>query len=406
MQSNWVVFACQTLIASDIGKLCLLFKERVNDVWQETESAYDRLIRKPNGYQTRQQFFEYWSLSKQRHGNAVVLLERDRSTRVKAMHVLDWCRVTPLCTPEGDVYYRLQADDLAGIPAGDVVVPASEIIHDRFNCFFHPLIGLSPLYASFLAAGSGLTMQEQSQLFFNNGSRPGGLLTTPGPLAPELAKTYKAEWETNFAGGNRGRTAVLGNGLKYEAIRENAVDSELVALLKMSGEMICSTHHVPAWKVGVGPYPIQSAADVMQQGYYDNCLQTLLESIESLVDEALELYNVDGRTLRSEFDLNDLIRMDGGKRTLKLKDEVGAGITSPNEARAELGRGPVTGGKTPYLQQQNWPLDVLAERPPPTDPAAKAPAPDEPPKPVDDDAAAEKFIADVIAKAAEDLHAG
>ncbi|WP_416380911.1 hypothetical protein, partial [Klebsiella pneumoniae] len=34
-------------------------------------------------------------------------------------------------------------------------VPAREVIHDRFNCLFHPLIGLSPIYAAGLAAMQG-----------------------------------------------------------------------------------------------------------------------------------------------------------------------------------------------------------------------------------------------------------
>lgn len=390
LQSNWVVFSCQTLIAGDIGKLGIGFFQEIDGVWQETRSDYDRLLRRPNSYQTGQQLRESWSLSKQRSGNAYVLLERDLSTRVRAMYVLDPQRVTPLIAPDGSVYYRLPNDELAGLPDGDVVVPGSEIIHDRFNCLFHPLVGLSPLFASALAAIGGLAMQEQNHVFFQNGSRPGGLLTTPGNLSPDAQKLYKREWETNFAGNNRGRTAVLGNGLKYEVIRENNVDSELVALLNMSARMICSTHHVPAYKVGVGEMPIQSAAEVLNQVYYDTCLQQHLEAIEALIDEALGLDDVGGRRLRTQFDLNDLIRMDGAKRTEKLKNEVGAGITSPNEARAELGRGKVKGGESPYLQQQNYSLAALAKRDTKADPfAAEKPAPA---VPSDTEQAAEKVL--------------
>ncbi|WP_416381322.1 hypothetical protein, partial [Klebsiella pneumoniae] len=38
-------------------------------------------------------------------------------------------------------------------------VPAREVIHDRFNCLFHPLIGLSPIYAAGLAAMQGHHIQ-------------------------------------------------------------------------------------------------------------------------------------------------------------------------------------------------------------------------------------------------------
>ena len=103
-QENWAVWACQTLIAGDIGKLRMTLVEQRDGVWQETSSrTYDRLLRKPNDYQTRQQFFESWSLSKQRRGNAYILLERDGSTRVRAMHVLDPDGTTPMVAPVNTV---------------------------------------------------------------------------------------------------------------------------------------------------------------------------------------------------------------------------------------------------------------------------------------------------------------
>ena len=50
----------------------------------------------------------------------------------------------------------------------DITVPASEVIHDRFNCLYHPLIGVSPLYAAGVAAMQGLAIQNSSTQFFNN----------------------------------------------------------------------------------------------------------------------------------------------------------------------------------------------------------------------------------------------
>src|SRR4051812_43819518 len=60
------VFACVTLIASDIGKTRLRLVQRDADgIWNEADnSAYSPVLRKPNGYQIRQQFFEGWQTSK------------------------------------------------------------------------------------------------------------------------------------------------------------------------------------------------------------------------------------------------------------------------------------------------------------------------------------------------------
>jgi HK97 family phage portal protein len=367
--SNWTVFACMTAIAGDIGKMRIkLMEQDAGGIWQETTSnAFSPVLRKPNDYQTRQKFLESWIFSKLSHGNAYILKERDNRGGenrgvVTDLYVLDPCRVTPLTTADGEVFYRLNADYLSGVTE-DVYVPASEIIHDRMWCLFHPLVGLSPIYASGLAATQGLRIQANSARFFENMSRPSGILTSPVEIADELAKQYQARWDENFGAGRIGKTAVLGGGLKYETLTQNAVDSQLVEQLKMSAEMVCSTFHVPAYKVGVGTMPTYQNAETLNQIYYDTCLQPLIEAVEALLDEGLGL-GMTGPTANygTELDLDALLRMDKAGQTAVLEKQVGAGITSPNEARAKLQMQPVTGGNTPYLQQQNFGLEALAKR--------------------------------------------
>ena len=96
-------------------------------------------------------------ISKLLWGNTYVLKDRDERGVVTALYVLDPARVKPLVAPDGSVYYELQTNDLAGMPTttAPLVVPAREIIHDRWNCAFHPLVGLSPLYACGGAAQQG-----------------------------------------------------------------------------------------------------------------------------------------------------------------------------------------------------------------------------------------------------------
>src|SRR5690606_27341874 len=98
---------------------------------------------------------------------------RDRRNVVVALYVLDPTRVTPMVADDGSVFYQLRTDNLAGL-GEDILVPAREIIHDRMNCLFHPLVGTSPIYASGLAATQGLNIQTNSANFFGNRSTPGG----------------------------------------------------------------------------------------------------------------------------------------------------------------------------------------------------------------------------------------
>ena len=181
-----------SLIASDIAKLRLkLVKRDAEGIWTEvTNPAYSPVLKKPNHYQNRIQFFESWVLSKLQRGNAAVLKGRDNRGVVNALYVLDWSQVTPLVSDSGDVFYELNTDHLAGIQQ-QVVVPAREVIHDRFNCFCHPLIGLSPIFASGLSAMQGLSIQNDSTRFFQNGAQPSGILTAPGNISDATAARLK-----------------------------------------------------------------------------------------------------------------------------------------------------------------------------------------------------------------------
>jgi HK97 family phage portal protein len=382
------VFACMTLIANDIAKMRLRLMEKVGQVWAETESAaFSPVLRKPNRYQTRQQFVETWLLSKLGHGNAYVLKERDARGVVIRLYVLDPTRVRPLIAPDGSVFYELQDDTLAKV--GELMaVPASEILHDRWNCLFHPLVGLSPLYACGLAATQALKIQQHSAKFFQNMARPSGILTAPGAIGDDTAKRLKEHWDQNFTGDNIGKVAVLGDGLTYEAMSVNAADAQLVEQLKMSAEQICSVFHVPAYMVGAAPAPAYNNIEALNQQYYSQCLQTLIEGAEATLDEGLGLgMMADGRRVGVEFDVDDLLRMDSATAIKTLNEAVGGGWMKPNEARQRRNLAPVTGGDTPYLQQQNYSLAALDKRDSAADPfgTAQPPAPPAPPPPPADE---------------------
>jgi HK97 family phage portal protein len=379
--SYWAVFACVTLIASDIAKLRLrLVAIDDEGIWTETTNpAFSPVLRKPNRYQTIIKFVETWIVSKLVHGNTYVLKQRDGRGVVVALYVLDPTRVTPLVATDGSVYYQLGRDELAGVVDGtskDPVVPAREIIHDAMVPLYHPLIGVSPIYACGIAALQGLKIQQNSLNFFASGSQPGGILTAPGAINDETAARLSKYWNENFTGDNVGKVAVVGDGLKYEGLSVNAVDAQLVDQLRLTAETICGAFHVPLFMVDTSKAPPYANTEPLVQQYYNQCIQSLTANFETCLDEGLELPAPYG----TEFDVDDLIWMDTGTRTKAATDSIGSGGMSPDEARKKyFGLGTVKGGDTPYMQQQMYSLAALAQRDA-SDPFAK-PALAPPPAP-------------------------
>jgi HK97 family phage portal protein len=401
----FAVYGCVTLIATDIGKLELrLVAEDDDGIWNETTNpAYSPVLRKPNRYQTINKFVEQWITSKLVAGNAYALKQRDERGVVSALYVLDPARVTPLIAPDGAVYYGLKRDDLTGIgdglpPGQDLVVPAREIIHDPMVTLFHPLVGVTPLYACGLAAQQGLTIQTKSEQFFRGGSHPGGVLTAPGEIGEDQAQRIKKYWEENFSGANIGRVAVVGKGLKYEAMTVSAADSQLIEQLNWTAQQVCTCYHVPPALLDLGAAANVTDLEALLQKYHSQCIQSLLTNFETSLDEGLELKTPYG----TEFNIDDLIWMVTATKTKAAAEAIGAGALSPDEARRKwFGLGTVKGGNTPYMQQQNFSLAALAERDADSPFSKPTPAPAAPQLPPVDDEAEEKQFLDTLTKSLE-----
>lgn len=366
-------FACTTLIASDISKMRLkLVEERDDGTCREVPSTDPRwsVLRRPNDAQNRIKFIQSWICSKLLHGNAYILIGRDKRNVVAQLYALDPRRVTPLVSDDGSVFYRLSADNLAGIRV-DVTVPATEIIHDLMVPLFHPLVGVSPIYACGMSATMGRRIVGQSTAFFANGARPGGALVAPGKLAPEDAAELKREWNSSYGGSNAGKTAVLANGLKYEPFAATPADeAQLIEQLGWTIEDIARCYHIPLFMLG-GAIPANATVETLAQMYYSQCLQVLIEELELSLTEGLGLKP----GLSVELDLDGLLRMDTAAMVTAEAEAVKGAIKTPNEARLRMGLPPIKGGDSVYLQQQNFSLEALAKRDAQEDPFAKtAPA--------------------------------
>jgi len=399
VSKNTTFFACITLRANDIGKMGAKLMRLIDGIWTEaTHQTLSPLLRRPNSYQTWQQFLTFWVLQLDRFGNCYVLLERDFRNAVVAMHILDACRVEPLITPNGEVYYRCSQDDLAGITDVQVVIPATEIIHDRVNCLFHPLVGISPLWAANLPAQGGQNMLRHIATFFGNMARPSIILTTPGEISPDQAAEIKLAWTSGYGGANAGKVAVLGDDMKATTLTMDAESAQLIETLKLTDEKICTAFHVPPFMVGVKDAPAVANSALLVEQYFRTALQTIVEGIENTLDLGLDL----AADVAIELDVDALLRLDQKARYEAYEIGIRASVLAPNEARQRENLKAAPGGESPMSQQQNYSLAALAKRDAKEDPfATNTPKPAGPalpaPDPTDEQVAdGQKLIAAIV----------
>lgn len=378
MTAFYAVFACISLISKDIGKMPVLLKKKKEGVLVDalTPKELVRVFRKPNHYQNWQQFNEQWTQSLLLRGNTYIFKVRDAFGELYRLVILNPDLVTTLVDDNGEIFYQLSNDRLT--QTDNVIIPASEIIHDRINALYHPLIGLTPIMACALASEQGISILRNSKNFFANGSRPGGVIEVPGPLDAEKAKDIKSKWDMNYGGANVGKTGLLSDGAKYVSIGMKATDSQLIEQLNMSARIVCTAFNVPPFKIGVTDVQGATKVSDLNEIYYSDCLQSYIEARENLLDEGL---NLNDYKVEAFLDLDVLIRMDSTSKIAYFKDGISAGIFSPNEARQKLGYLPVNGGESPMIQQQNFSLEALAKRDAKDDPFGKSDTSNQPAEP-------------------------
>ncbi|MEM6413192.1 MAG: phage portal protein [Pseudomonadota bacterium] len=356
---NETVYACIDLIASDIAKLSMQLVEKSGDIWKAVNNpAYSPVIKKPNRYQNNIQFRQHWITSKLLYGNTYVLKVRDNRGVVVALYILDPSKVKVLEAPGASVFYKIQPDDLS---TNDqfTTVPASEIIHDRMNTLFHPLVGVSPISTIAMAAKQANYITRVMAALFRNGGRPGGLLIAPQKIDPDEAKRLKEQFQINFGGDNSGKIAVLENGMTYKTMTISPVDSQVIEQRQMTQKQICTAFHVPSYKLGIGEDPKYSNAAQYDKNYLSNCLHAHIASFEMCLSEGLGL---DCVTRRIDIVEDDLTKMDPQTQIETLSSAVQAKIFTPNEARARFHLPAKPGGDALYGQKQDHSLEALSKR--------------------------------------------
>lgn len=371
--TSYAVFACISLISKDVGKLPIIARTEENGIKTNVKFKGLAVINKPNKYQTRQQFLESWVTSKAASGNAYIYKIRDVYGEIEQLIVLDHTTTVVCVDPDGEVFYRIHEDPLNN-SGEQLLVPASEIIHDRQNTLYHPLIGLSPIVACGLTASTGENIQKYSNKFFGNDARPSGILATSEDLDDEEGDKIQKGWDKKYSNGGEGGVALVSGGVTYQALSVPAADSQLIENLKLSGEIVCTTFNVPSFMVGIGTAP-SGSVEYLNSRYFSACLQSYIEAIENLLNEHIEKPS----NVVLEFDPRSLFRMDSNAQMSYLASGTGAGLLSPNEGRAVLGYAPVEGGESPVMQQQNYSLAALSKRDAKEDPFSTAPATTEAP---------------------------
>lgn len=354
------VIAAVTMLAEDVAKLPWgLFEQADGEAKREAKShfLYD-LLQEPNEWQDDLEFREQMQVGLIMRGNAYAPIIRSaRGEPIRLVPINpDWCALWE--APNGDLFYRVTAQGLhmRAVLNDDAFYRETGMF--RFEDMLHirgfssnGLLGAARIALAREAIALSLAQEQQAARWMGNGAKPSGVLTTDQKLTKEAADRIAADWKTMHAGlQNSGKTAVLEQGLKWQALQMTSSDLEFIASRKFQVEEIARLFRIPQHMMGVLERSTNNNIAQQAQEYINYTLTGYTNRWKRKMSQHFGLRK---QGLTIEFDYRELTTADIGTRVNNWRTMIMSMIAKPDEARIDLGMQPVGGDAAKLHYPQN-----------------------------------------------------
>ena len=373
---NEAVEACVSALSQTVA-MCPIYlydEQENNELVRKKGSYQERVLYKPNEYTTRSQFFNQLIRCMYFQGNGYAVTTRDNNRAINGLYIVDPRTVNGVIDPEtGDVYYWVGKDFSRQYnPDTDLVYPARDVLNLRINPRAEqPLVGETPITSAANSINANSSIIGHQSKFFKNMARPSGVLSTDATLNKDQMLQLRDAVYAQTQGENSGKIPILGHGLKFSAMSLTSQDSQLVEAFGMTVQSISRVFRVPLPLINSMENSTFNNAEALINWFLASGLGFLLEHIEL---ELNALFNLPFN-MRFNFNTKVLLRSDWKTQMEALGQGTLSGVYSPDEARAEVGLGPVAGGAEPRVQQQVVPLSAWSPSQQPEAPPAPEPSP-------------------------------
>lgn len=344
LQSS-AVMACVSILSEDVAKLPVHVYRKLPTGEKQvvTNHPLEKLLQRPNSWQNRFEFIEQMQAALLLRGNAYAVILRDGRGNPTMLVPINPDQVLVYEGPNGEIFYSVSRRGLheqAILKNVPMMVPSEDMFHLRWLST-HGLVGLSRISLAREAIALSLAQQEQAALLAGNGSRPGGILQTDKKLSEDVITRLKADWAANYAGlDNTGRTAVLEEGLKWQALGMTSTDAEFLASRRFQVEDIGRLFRMPGHKLGIIDKALAATMAQADQDYMNNVVSSYVERWESKLGETFDL---DEEELFVEFDISRFLRADIVARYSAYRIGIVGSFLKPQEARRAEGLPDVDG---------------------------------------------------------------
>lgn len=333
---------CIKCISEDIAGLACVIRRRLpNGGWViDRTHRLNKLLRKPNLFQSRFQFWCYVLTSYCLRGNAFVVINRDLAGNPAELIPVSPDRVSVTISPNtGFLWYRVNSLHIGY----GIMIPPDDMLHMK-NISIDGYLGLSPVACAQDVLGLALAAQQHGSILFRQGAQVAGTIKHPGRLSKEAADNIAESWRNTHAGvQNAHKVAILEEGMSFDKIAITNEDAQFLQTRQFQTQEICRIFRVPPNKVGDYGRATFGNVEQQQQQYIDDCLSPHTDQLADLLNE--QLFFEDERD-DYEFYWDYTCMLQGNRLERFQTYQIGLlnGVLSRNEVRAQENMNPVPGG--------------------------------------------------------------
>ena len=308
------VYACVRVIAETIASIPFHYykKDRDGRARISGESLDFILHSEPNPEMTSFSWRETMMTHLLLWGNSYNQIIRDGAGRVVAIYPLLPELMDVDRDPDGSIVY-----EYAVTPTDKRRLSSEDVLHIP-GLGFDGLKGYSPIAVMRNTLGLSLATEEYGASFFKNSATPSGVLTHPGRIkrrddgtgGPEA---LRAQWQSVYSGPNRGRVAVLEEGMKFERISMPNNEAQFLETRKFQVSEIARIFRVPPHMIGDLEHATFSNIEHQAISFAQHTIRPWAVRIEQACDRAL----IDPRLKNeryAQFNLDGLMRGDYASR--------------------------------------------------------------------------------------------
>ncbi len=334
------VRVCVDFLARNIAQLGLHVYRRVGETDRERlrDHPLARLLARPNPWTTTYRLIEALVADHAVYHNAYWLKVRGEDARADSGGRVALLRVPP----------HLVQVSAGLVPVGYTIALGARTLKARPDAVVHyrgynpdaPGEGLSPLETLRRILAEEHAAGEYRENLWQNAARMNGIIERPVDAtdwSDTARERFQAEFEALYSGAaNSGKTAILEEGMKWQAISFSPRDAEYLAGRKLTREECARAYHIPLPMVGILDHATFSNIKEQHKNLYQDSLGPWLAMIEQEITLQLLPEFGDSDGVYVEFNIAEKLQGSFEEQTQALQSAVGRPWMTANEARARM----------------------------------------------------------------------